>query len=173
MRRSVSFSKSILIFSAGLALIAGSLFAWLHFSFANIKKERASASPEVTVGAYTKEEARALGQLESYFVSGGNEASFISSIETACSGLSLVCSMKTLEVLPQGSATSSIKTFRVVLSSVGQFGDVMKFLGVFENSSYPVEINAASISLRVEPTASSTWEGVFDISLPVFFKETL
>ncbi len=166
MRRSITFSRSILTFAVIAAVLAFSLLMWLRFSLAQLEKDRIAAAGEVTTGAYTKDEARSLAQLEPFFVAGGNEASFISSIESSCAGLSLACSIKTLEEIPQGSATSSIKLLRIVLSSSGEFENVMKLLKSFERSSYPIEV-ADSTIMR----GASSWDGTFDISLPVMFKE--
>lgn len=171
MKKNLSTTHKFLILSIVLAVVAVSLFGYMLVTLSRIQEKRSlviGGQEEATI-AYSPDELRASRNLSQYFVSGGDEAFFISSLESLCLSLSLSCSMRSLEEINQGSATSPIKLFRLTVDSVGNFDNNMKFLRSFEKSSYPIEIEMVNLVTDREGD-SSEWTGTFNISVPVFFK---
>lgn len=169
MKHSLS-TKLILVVSVIIFIALGALYLFLLGSLSDLRQSRAAFAVGIKdAGKILKQEELNTAALTPHFVKDGEEASFISSIESLCQTLSLTCSVSSLN--ESGASADSIKIFHLSVSSQGRYEKVMDLLEEFERSHYPIMIIKADFtSSGREAVASSTvsrWHGIFDIDVPV------
>jgi hypothetical protein len=145
------------------------LYVHLFLSLSSMRQERLSSTSVVSNSRQLlRQEQQNNANLSSYFVKAGEEASFISSIETACQGFSLSC---TLSSLNETVTSGNIKVFHATVTASGDFNGVMQLEKSFEHSTYPVQILKVSlVSVASDPassTSSVSWQSAIDIETPV------
>jgi hypothetical protein len=153
-----------------VALASCLLYAYLFSTLSGMSKKQAAATarfgnPQTAL----KEEEGNKERLSAYFVAEGEQASFVSSIESLCRQLFLACEIQSLSEAPDPSGTS--KVLSMVISASGSLENITALLKRFEASAYPVIITKTLFTrASQDETASSTpssWLGTFDINVPV------
>ncbi len=152
-----------LITLAGSVVLLGALYAYLFYSLIKMGEKRHNFAGEIkNADNLIKEEGEARGKLSSYFIKDGEQAEFVSSIESACAELSLSCDTLSLsESVSDGS--SPIKMLSMVIEANGSFENLNTLLARFERSKYPLVLSRVMFT--------SGWEGSFTLSVPVLTTE--
>ena len=155
-------SLNILFTFALLGVILwGGFYIFTLYSFFDLRQQGIdTAVGAITVDRSLKKDASSGDVLKKYFVIAGQEASYISSIEDMCKGISVVC---TIQSIDESDTLKGIpvKTLHLIVTSSGAFDNTMQLLRLFELSSYPLTLSNVTFS------SGTPWKGSFDISLPV------
>jgi len=167
-------SLNVLLTFAFLGVVLwGGLYVFAVSSFFDLQQKGVdTVVGAITVNRTLKKEAGAGDALKAHFVKAGEEASFISFLESECKSISLSCVVRSIE---EGDVLAGVpaKNLHLVVGSSGSFDNTMKLLRRFELSSYPITISNINFSAGGINTTSGTssravsWGGSFDISLPI------
>jgi hypothetical protein len=156
-----------------LAIAFCLLYAYLFSTLSEMSKEQAAATarlgnPQIAL----REEEGNKEKLAAYFVTEGEQAEFVSSIESLCRQLSLFCEIQSLSEAPDPSGTS--KVLSTVISAEGSLENITALLKSFETSAYPVILTKTLLTRAAQDVAASStpsgWHGTFDINIPVLIK---
>ncbi|MFA6296941.1 MAG: hypothetical protein WC629_00030 [Candidatus Paceibacterota bacterium] len=151
----------LFIFAALGVVLWGGLYIFMVYSFFNLRQQGVdTVVSTITIDRVLKKEAGSGDVLKSYFIKAGQEAPFVSSIEAICKSVSVSCVIRSID---EGDVLSKVpvKPLHLVVVSSGGFDNTMQLLHLFEFSSYPITISNVNIS------KTTSWNGSFDLSLPV------
>lgn len=166
-------SLNVLLTFAFLGVVLwGGLYVFAISSFFDLQQKGVdTVVGAITVNRTLKKEAGAGETLKTHFVKAGEEASFISFLESECKSISLSCAIRSIDE-GETLADVPVKNLHLVVGSSGSFDNTMKLLRHFELSSYPITISNINFSAGGVQTSSTSskaisWSGSFDISLPI------
>jgi len=151
----------LFIFAVLGVIVWGGLYIFMVYSFFDLKQQGVNTVVgAIAVDRIVKKEAGAGDILKSYFIKSGQEAPFISSVETLCKNVSVSCVIRSID---EGDTLSDVpvKPLHFVVGSSGSFDNIMKLLRLFELSSYPITVSSVNLS------KTTSWNGSFELSLPV------
>lgn len=162
-------SPLIVILSLTVLIAVGcaTLYVFLYMSLAEMKDKRLAFAGGIrnAESIIAQEDANNM-VLSMYFVKDGEQASFVSSIESSCREKGLICDISSLD--ESAASADSIKILRASISAQGAFSSVLSFLKSFEQSPYPLQISRTTFT---SAGADDQWRGTFDIEVPVLISQ--
>ena len=153
----------LFVFALLGVLLWGGLYVFITTSFFNLRQQGIdTVIGTLTVDRAVKKDAASGDALKKYFVQAGQEqeAAYISSVEDMCKGISVVCTIQSIDESAMLDGLP-IKTLHFVVTSSGSFDNTIQLLKLFELSSYPITLSSVNLS------SGTPWKGSFDISLPL------
>lgn len=160
------------IFLAIVLLGLVSLYSYLFISLSLMgKKQEVIAVDIKDAEAILMTEGENVKKLSAYFIKEGEEAAFVSSIESYCKTISLECSTDSLNEVVD--PTGKTKVLGAVVSADGTLLNMNKFLSHLESVDYPIMVERMFLSREnKEVAASSTpWKAVLEITVPVMMRK--
>ena len=149
-----------------ITLGCAALYFFLYLSLAEMKDERLAFAGGIRdAGRIIAQEDANKEILSRYFIKDGEQALFVSSIESSCRDMNLVCTISSLD--ESSAAESSIKILRASISAQGSFEGVLLFLKSFERSPHPLQISRMSFNAAGD---GILWRGAFTIEVPVLIQ---
>ena len=173
--KKLSSTKILLIILGVAALILIGLYIYFLMSLSKIgEKQRDFAGEIVNADRIIREEKQNREKLVTYFLKDGEQALFVSNLESMCSQLSLDCLTQSLNETKE--ANGATKLLVMVIAAQGSFANVNALLNYFETAPYPIVLSKSGLFAKETQgprgTAGPTeWEGVFELSVPVLINQ--
>ena len=163
--------KKLLIFAISAVALAG-LYVFLLLSLSKVgDRQRDFAGDIKNADKIIREEKANKDAFSGYFLKDGEQAQFVSGIESACAARSLSCDTRSLNETSDPSG--AVKTLDIVMSADGSFANITDLLTSFEKSPYPITISKSSLFAKESenPAVAVGWQGVFSLSVPVLISQ--
>jgi len=174
--KKISPTITSLVILIGIAVVLVVVYIYLFLSLTKLgEKQRDFAGDIQNANQIITEESANKEKLTSYFVNDGEQAFFVSALESQCRKLSLKCFVQSLT--ETDDTANPVKVLDVSITSEGSLDGVTMLLSSFEKSSYPIEIKRSSLVSKViaGTTASSSsrvvWVETTDLSVPVLINK--
>jgi hypothetical protein len=168
--KKISPTTIVLVIVTLVALSLALLYGYLFISLSgNVKNQEAMPGKVKNAQGIIRTEEENRNKLVSYFVTEGEQAAFVSSLESLCQSLSLSCTILSLDETTDPSGIT--KTLTVSVAAEGARSNISQLITRFESSQYPLIIEKAVLTAKSQVEAAtstpSEWEGVFTMTLPV------
>lgn len=154
----------ILASTAILAVGLGALYVYLFLSLSHMGEDQLGKAGEIKdANRILKEEKLNEKKIGVYFLREGEQAGFVSSLESRCVGLSLSCTTTSLTENEESGGV--IKLLSVSMSANGTLSNINRLLSYFETANYPIEVRKTNITSKEEG-----WSAAFEITVPVLIQ---
>lgn len=165
--KKLSSHITLLIVSVVGALALCALYAYLLASLIKFEERQQNFAGEIRdSNMVIAEETVNKAALAGYFLKEGEQALFVSGLESSCFTRSLICDTRALMETPDASGGPA-KVLGMTLFTQGSFTDISGLLKELETSPYPIIIHKTSLSSKESEAGTSGWEGVIELSVPV------